>query len=380
MTKKFYFLCISVFLLFAFLTQNAGAEGPYTFTPRGSWFRTSAGGVWTPGPVGIGTETPEYSLETNGDIRVGNGQTTGYIRFPGNSNVRLGFDGGAMNMYSYTYSLNVQLYNKDLTIETGMAGSGVEKSLILKNQGTAYFIAGPSGVGIGTTGPLAREHIKASTADGSTDALLITDSGDADLLSVDSDGNLWALADVSAATFTDRTPFYDGDALSAISNIKGADGKIDHTSLPKFAQRTIRRVVKKHVVGPRVPVPLATAFENVDIKEKIIKKDADGKEIVKSVSQKYEIVDGSISVVETPEFETEEKVIGSKRELKPGVKLDEKTGELYTQTETTTEQILDTPGRDLGAMVSILTKAVQQLTAEVEALKAVSAMIEEPIK
>jgi hypothetical protein len=45
------------------------------------------------------------------------------------------------------------------------------------------------------------------------------------------------VADVSALTFTDRTPYYEGDALSEIMKIKGNSGKIDHSTLPKFAQR-----------------------------------------------------------------------------------------------------------------------------------------------
>lgn len=42
--------------------------------------------------------------------------------------------------------------------------------------------------------------------------------------------------EVSAGIFTDRTPFYDGDALSKIKLIKGKNGQIDHESLPIFVQ------------------------------------------------------------------------------------------------------------------------------------------------
>jgi hypothetical protein len=48
------------------------------------------------------------------------------------------------------------------------------------------------------------------------------------------DTNLYCALDCSALTFTDRTPFYSGDALSEILKIKGKNGKVDHATLPRF--------------------------------------------------------------------------------------------------------------------------------------------------
>jgi septal ring factor EnvC (AmiA/AmiB activator) len=42
---------------------------------------------------------------------------------------------------------------------------------------------------------------------------------------------------VSALSFTDRTPLYDGDALKELSEIKGKNGEIDHSTLPEFARK-----------------------------------------------------------------------------------------------------------------------------------------------
>jgi hypothetical protein len=47
-------------------------------------------------------------------------------------------------------------------------------------------------------------------------------------------GSLYADGNVSAASFTDRTPFFEGDAISAVRNIKGIDGELDHSTLPDF--------------------------------------------------------------------------------------------------------------------------------------------------
>lgn len=52
--------------------------------------------------------------------------------------------------------------------------------------------------------------------------------------------DLYARNNVSALTFTDRTPFYDGDALEELSMVKGdGEGGIDHSSLPEFAQKKV---------------------------------------------------------------------------------------------------------------------------------------------
>jgi hypothetical protein len=49
-------------------------------------------------------------------------------------------------------------------------------------------------------------------------------------------GDSYFYGNVSALSFTDRTPFYEGDALAEIMAIKGKDGEIDHKSLPEFVQ------------------------------------------------------------------------------------------------------------------------------------------------
>lgn len=98
-------------------------------------------------------------------------------------------------------------------------------------------------------------------------------------------GAVYAGGNVSAASFTDRTPIFTGDALSVLAAIKDDGlGGIDHASLPPFAQKTL---------------------------------------IVTVLDEKGQIVK-------------------------------DKTGQPLTKEE---------PGRDIGAMVSILTKAVQELVA-----------------
>lgn len=53
----------------------------------------------------------------------------------------------------------------------------------------------------------------------------------------------------SAESFTDRTPFYDGDALKEIKKIRGKNGKLDHKTLPPFARKTIVMPAEKDEKG-----------------------------------------------------------------------------------------------------------------------------------
>jgi len=105
--------------------------------------------------------------------------------------------------------------------------------------------------------------------------------------------DLYANGNVSALSFTDRTPSYKGDALAEIALISDSgNGDINHSTLPKFAQKKIKLQKTKF--------------------------DKQGKEI---------ILEGKT----TPEQEEVEE-----------------------------------DGRDLGAMISILTAGIQQLTKLVE--------------
>jgi len=117
-------------------------------------------------------------------------------------------------------------------------------------------------------------------------------------------GQIYCDDNVSALTFTDRTPFYEGDALSEILKIKGKDGEIDHSSLPDFAKKT----------------------------------------------HKYDIVEDKFLRKDTIKNEQGESV---EVDITEPVKVGEKTEEV----------------RDLGAMISLLTVAVQQLSDRLDTIE-----------
>jgi len=130
----------------------------------------------------------------------------------------------------------------------------------------------------------------------------------------------WWAGTVSALVFTDRTPYYEGDAVSEIKKIKGkAKGdkkEIDHDTLPEFV-----RVKSKRWVA---------------LKKCSVEEEADENNKITKVYEKDEDI---------PPYN-----IGN---LKSGVD--------YKEVE-----VIE---RDLGGMVSVLTTAVQQLADKVEKIE-----------
>jgi hypothetical protein len=52
-------------------------------------------------------------------------------------------------------------------------------------------------------------------------------------------GDIYTVGNCSALSFTDRTPWYEGDALDDVRKMSGVDGEIDHDTLPEFAKAVI---------------------------------------------------------------------------------------------------------------------------------------------
>ena len=128
------------------------------------------------------------------------------------------------------------------------------------------------------------------------------------LMSSYDDTNAYVVNNVSAASFTDRTPHYDGDALTELRIVSGnSETGIDHETLPEFARTKVKK--DKIVTSTELLIP-----SNMNI----------------SSAQKE---------LELKDFKKSSKKLKSSKAL---VKEEE-------------------DGRDIGAMVSVLTKAIQQL-------------------
>ena len=122
------------------------------------------------------------------------------------------------------------------------------------------------------------------------------------------DTNAYVVNNVSAASFTDRTPHYEGDALTELRIVSGnSETGIDHETLPEFARTKVKK--DKIVTPTELLIP-----SNMNV----------------SSAQKE---------LELKSFKKSSKKLKSSKAL---VKEEE-------------------DGRDIGAMVSVLTKAIQQL-------------------
>jgi len=158
------------------------------------------------GNVGIGTTGPGYKLDVAGDGR-----------FTGGLNVNTS---GASTGQIF---VSTGLAFDDRTLGTSRRWEWFADNDIARLysviDGTSHLVIKQAGnVGIGTTGPETKLEI-VGTASASA---------------------FYATGDVSALTFTDRTPGFEGDALFELSKIKSIDGQIDHKSLPDFMKSNIQ--------------------------------------------------------------------------------------------------------------------------------------------
>lgn len=76
--------------------------------------------------------------------------------------------------------------------------------------------------------------------DGAISWKMYDDGSNTTVMTLNGDGNLWVENDCSALTFTDRTKYFDGDAVGELIKVKGKDGEVDHNSLPEFTKAKIK--------------------------------------------------------------------------------------------------------------------------------------------
>jgi hypothetical protein len=164
----------------------------------------------------------------------------------------------------------------------GVAGFSGSADGVLGYSVSGYGVYGTSDVGMGVLAISSANYAMYAFRSDFVDYAIYAVTG------IYSGGN------VSALSFTDRTPYYNGDALLEIKKIKGKDGLIDHSTLPDFARTKLKVAHAKNIKA-------------------------------------YDMKSKSKQISFSEEVEEE--------------------------------------GRDLGAMISIITVGIQQLTQRVEALE-----------
>lgn len=134
-------------------------------------------------------------------------------------------------------------------------------------------------IGVGAT-PVYGLIVRSTGNTTATAALLLENSDGTDLFSVNSVGSTWIVGNCSALSFTDRTPFYKGDALAEINKIKGklseiGKEEIDHDSLPDFARVQKKddqgNTIKERDLGAMISM-LTVAVQQLDKKINELKK------------------------------------------------------------------------------------------------------------
>jgi len=227
-------------------------------------------------------------------------------------------------------------------------------------------ISSAGNVGIATTDldgtpAVGRLTVKGTTNDGTTQVQVWRDSDEANVANLNTNGDFYVAADVSALTFTDRTSAFEGDALAAIMAIKSVDGELDHSTLHPFAQKTIVKRQNKFTTE----VSVEDAFETVDVEEdemeEITDENGEAKKqpiiLSSKMVQKGFKVENNQVVPNMVEEKVTKKINKQVARQKASVKFDEKTGKFFMREV----EIIETPGRSIGAMISILTKAIQEL-------------------
>lgn len=120
--------------------------------------------------------------------------------------------------------------------------------------------------------------------------------GDGSNYAMHTDGTgIYVYENCSAHSYTDRTPYFDGDALSELLQIRGKDGEIDHGTMPKFMQYPVRRPVHEKRMVTKTRQKMQRVTRPVESEE------------VRLVEGKYTLIKTTIpEEVDEPVFETVE--------------------------------------------------------------------------
>lgn len=286
-------------LLKYFVLMDLGTDNPYLRAklPLAGDLGIKSYAASAPGSMWL--DMPFASASVVGGIKTGSGLSIDAVT--GIASVSFA-DGGIFRMGNYT-----SISNRYSAADTWIGQNAYANSLTANQiQLTSSYIAlGAAILNIGFQGLYFYQWSAADLAGKTAGSVLTLPTVS---ISVSAAGALWIKDNCSALSFTDRTPFYEGDALSEIMLISGKDGEIDHGTLPEFVRREYFK-------------------ESLPDKEPVIESDSASILVqdVEAVGQSLEVLSDSM-----PELIKE---------------------------------------RDLGAMISMLTVAVQQIGRRLEALE-----------
>jgi hypothetical protein len=278
------------------LWLNDGADGALNIggnIKTDAPFRVTASGALTATGANI---TGQFDI-TGNSVITGGLATTGSI-YAGNNSVRLSTDGIRMklltdtapNIPTSTAAMRWMLTTTDAWTNAANYG-GIVSYYNTSTSPDVVDVNVTSVVGDDfDTATDARVVLQAGHYAGGTytDAYLIVTreaGGGARTVNVGCDtfnasNNVYVTGNMSALTITDRTPFYDGDAVAELREVRGiaplargdasndGESELDHDSLPVFARKRVYNHVTKEErderdIGAMVSI-LTTAVQQLD--------------------------------------------------------------------------------------------------------------------
>jgi hypothetical protein len=186
------------------------------------------------------TTAATYSAASpNGNILL-NSKFTGQVGSWNNARIKWGFDAA--------YTSSGARFGIDVLNSSG----GWSEALLIRGDSVSIFTwiiaqqATTGAVEFKSTGSGGRDWYWATSSTGNTpvgtvagDLYIYDVTGSALHSYYRTGGSAWFANNVSALSFTDRTPGYEGDALSELKKVKTVKGEIDHTTLPAFARKQV---------------------------------------------------------------------------------------------------------------------------------------------
>lgn len=224
MPKKFLFLIISILIIpiiISATTSNLLWESTEQIATSTDPLLIPAinFSIKSDGKVGIGTTAPAQKIELNG----------------GENNTRLRIASTAIK------DVGFEFYNS-----TDFVGG-----LLLDSAGDVLSLYSPAGTG-GAINLFGAGKINFANGSNGTIWMTIKNDGMVGIGSTNPTSPLYVVGNVSADSFTDRTPYFEGLALPEILKIKGSAGEIDHTSLPEFAK--VEKKITEEIVIPECEI------------------------------------------------------------------------------------------------------------------------------
>lgn len=191
------------------------------------------------GNVGIGDTTPDFLLDVAGTLGVDGNVTLGGGTITLSVDTNFVLSGGVNGVSFDTDTLSIDGSNN--RVGFGLTVPPVRATILSAQSVTTNDLMFVFDTSANYRNGIANQFNSGDVAENKM-VFRVCDTGttsQATVMTLIGNGNAYFENNVSALSYTDRTPFYSGDALEEIKKISGKNGEIDHSTLPAFAQKDV---------------------------------------------------------------------------------------------------------------------------------------------